>query len=141
MANNSPIFVGTPRNEGIVLSTASTETNGSTSTTLYTADPNNGSRIHGISAVYTGSQASPIVLRIFISDGATRWIISEKTIPAYTAIGGVAAPSVSFVEYGDMPFLDPADRFLTLGPNGFLSVAFLTVPDSPFHIVAHGGDY
>ena len=40
-----------------------------------------------------------------------------------------------------MPFLDAADRYLTLGPGESLYVSLLTIPDSAIHMTCHGGDY
>ncbi len=141
MANSAPIFVGQPRNEGVKLSTNATNVDGASSTLLFQADPTNGSRIHSLSAVPTGALTSPVVVRFFLENGSTYWIIGEKTLPGYTVTSGVGAPTTSFLEYGDLPFLDPADRFLSLGPGDSLYVALLDVPDNPVHFICCGGDY
>ena len=141
MANVTPIFVAIPRNRSIKLTTNATDDNGSGSTLLFQADATNGSRIHAISATPAGSLSAAVVARFFVEEGSTYWILGEKSIPAYTETATVPAPSTSFLEYGDMPFLDPADRFLTLGPNQALYVSLLTVPDSSIHMTCCGGDY
>lgn len=141
MANSSPIFVAVPRNRSIKLSTNATDDNGSGSTLLFQAEATNGSRVHAISAVPVGSLSSAVVVRFFLEEGGTYWDIAEKTIPAYTETATVPAPATSFLEYGDMPFLDPADRYLTLGPNQALYVSLMAIPDASIHFTCFGGDY
>ena len=139
--NSTPLLVGAVRNKAIKMSTAATDDNGSGSTLLFTADATNGSRIHALSATPTATLSAAVVIRFFLEEAGTYWLLGEKTIPAYTEATGVAAPTTSFLEYADMPFLDPADRFLALGPGQQLFAALLVAPTNPIHIVAQGGDY
>lgn len=139
--NAAPIFVGVPRNEGIKLSSNATNVDGSGSTALFTADSTNGSRIHAISATPTGNLSAAVVARFFIEQASTYWILGEKAIPSYTASAGVPAPTTSFLEFGDMPFLDASERWLTLAPGQTLYAALLTVPTNAIHFLCHGGDY
>lgn len=141
MANNAPILVGAVRNTGVKLSSAAVSVDGVGSTPLFTADATNGSRIHSLLAVPTGTLATDVVARFFIEKGGTYWILSEKAVPAYTPAANVPAPATSFLEYADMPFLDPADRFLTLGPGDSLYVALLGAPANAIHFLCMGGDY
>jgi hypothetical protein len=139
--NASPIFVGVPRNTGIKLSTTALDVNGSGSTVLFTADATNGSRVHAISATPAGELGDTVVARLFLNKSGTYYLLSEKAIAAYTVVTDVPAPTTSFLEYGDMPFIDPSDRFLTLGPGDSLTVSLLRLPDSAIHFICHGGDY
>lgn len=139
--NASPIFVGVPRNTGIKLSTSALDVNGSGSTSLFTADATNGSRVHAISVTPVGSLGDAVVVRIFLNKSGTYYLLTEKAIPAYTETADVPAPTTSILEYGDMPFIDPSDRFLTLGPGDSLAISLLRIPGSALHFVCHGGDY
>lgn len=139
--NSSPIFVATPRNEGVKITTAASNVDGASSTLLFQADATNGSRLHAIAATPTGTLSANTVLRFFIEQGGVYHILAEKAVPAYTPAAGVPAPTTSFLEYGDMPFLDPSERFLTLQPGEGLYVAALTAPDTAIHCIAMGGDY
>jgi len=139
--NASPIFVGTPRNTGAKISGAATNVDGSGSTSLFTADATNGSRLHAIAATPTDTLSAAVVARFFIEEGSTYHILAEKAIPAYTPSAGSAAPTTSFLEWADMPFLDQAEPFLTLDPGQTLYVALLTAPTNTVHFLAMGGDY
>jgi len=139
--NIRPIFIRAPRITGTKLSTAATDVDGSGSTLLYTADATYGSRVHALSINPTDDLSANVVFRLFIRKSSTYYILVEKVIPSYTETATVAAPMTSVLEYGDIPFLDPAEKYLVLGPGEDLYGAVLTTPTNPVHILVHGGDY
>lgn len=139
--SDRPIFVGSIHNGSAKLSTSATAVDGTGSTLLFTADVANGSRIHALTAVPTNNLSAAVVARFFILNGGVYTIIAEKAIPAYTQATGAAAPVTNFMEFADMPFLDPTDKFLSLAAGEKLYVALLATPTNQVHISAMGGDY
>lgn len=141
MANSTPMFVGALRTETLKLATQATDVDGAGSSLLFAGDVTNGSRIHGLSAIPTNDLSAAVVARLFIEDSGVYTILGEKAIPAYTAATGSAAPITNFLEYADLPFLDPGDKFLMLGPGQKLYVSLLVTPTNTIHFTAQGGDY
>lgn len=140
-ANAQPIFVKTPRNSAVKIITGVTDDDGSGATLLFTADATNGSRIHAITCTPAGTVTTTAVIRIFLKIGSTYYLLIEKDIPSYTQATGSPAPCINLLDSVYADFLDPADRFLTLGAGDALYVATYNTTEAYLHITAMGGDY
>lgn len=82
-ANTNPIFPLTPRCAGTTLTTAATEKDGSTATSLLVAGEN-GTRLERIVVKPIGTNVAT-VLRLFITGTGYNTIIAEQTIAESTA--------------------------------------------------------
>lgn len=140
-ANAQPIFVGTVRNHSCSIITGYTTADGANSTLLYQADATNGSRIHAISAVFSGTISTQSVVRLWLYTPTTYSLISEQQLPIYTQAAGVPAPAVSLLDYANQPYLDPADRYITLDAGDALYVSLYTTIETHMHVTAFGGDF
>ena len=141
MANAQPIFVGSPRNKSVKLITGYPDPDGASSVELFQADSVNGSRIHAINAVLSDTTSTATVLRLFLEIAGSYHIVAEVPIPTYTETQGVAATNINVLDYAYAGYLDPTDRYLTLGSANSLYVSILETIESDLHVTAWGGDY
>lgn len=142
MAGNTvPIFVKIPRGNFVKLTTGVDNIDGSGSTLLFTADAINGSRIHALSITPSGTISAACVVRVFLRKINIYYLLFEVGVPTSTSSTSVAVPTYNCLEYANLPFIDPADRFLALGPGEDLYVAVRTSPTNALHVSAMGGDY
>lgn len=141
MANAQPIFVRVPRNESVKVITAAPDPNGVSSSKLFQADTNSGSRIHAINALLSGTTVTSTVLRLFLLSSVSYHIIAEVPVMAYTYAQGIAATNINILDYVYAGFLDPTDRYLTLDSGDSLYVSLIDTVESDLHVTAWGGDY
>jgi hypothetical protein len=126
-ANTNPIFPLTPRCAGATLTTAATEKDGSTATSLLVAGEN-GTRLERIVAKPIGTNVAT-VLRLFIVGTGYNVIIAEQSIAESTA-SEVAA----LAEY-----IIALDYTLPYGAT--LKAALGTTVAAGIQVAAFGGDY
>ena len=126
-ANTNPIFPLVPKCAGITLTTAATEKDGSTATSLLTAGEN-GTRLDKVIVKPIGTNVGT-VLRLFITGTGMNTIIREQTIAAATA-----SEAAALAEY-----VLTFDESLPSGAT--LKVAIGTAVSGGIQVTAFGGDY
>ena len=97
-ANTNPIFPLSPKCAGVTLTTAATEKDGSTATSLLTAGEN-GTRLDKVIVKPIGTNVGT-VLRLFITGTGMNTIIREQTIAAATASDSLALVPVVPLLFG-----------------------------------------
>lgn len=127
--NTSPIFPGTVKDGVVAISTANTARDGTgTMGTVLTAGTN-GSRIDKVTIEAQGTTTAGMV-RLFLHNGTTAFLILEQTIAAVTPSGTVKA------EHYD---LSSAPFPLSI-PTGW-SLRASTNNAESFNVFGFGGDY
>ena len=124
----SPNFVNTPKVGMVQVTTANTNRNGTgTIVTVFTAGTL-GSRVDWIEITAVGTTTNNVI-RLFISDGTTTWLMDEILITANT-------PSVTNrVSRQTVVYSNP----LVLQPNWSLRAS--TNNTETYNIIAFGGDF
>jgi hypothetical protein len=126
-ANTNPIFPLTPVCGCATLTTAATEKDGSTATSLLVAGEN-GTRLERVVAKPIGTNVAT-VLRLFIVGTGYNVIIAEQTIAAATA-----SEEEALAEY--ILVLD-----MTIPSGATLKVALGTTVEAGIQVTVFGGDY
>ncbi len=133
--NTSPIFLATPRSEGLTTGVnANTATDGSgTVATIFTAGTN-GSKVEQIILTHLGTNIAT-VLRIFVNNGSTNatatnnWLVQEVTMAANSA--SQVAASVQVSVYPNLVL-----------PAGYkINATIGTAIAAGIMVVCQGGDY
>lgn len=123
----TPNFASTPRCSSVAISTADTSRTAPTNVgTLFTAGAS-GSRIDEIDIVAAGTSTANVV-RIFIYNGSTYFLLQEILISAIT-------PSASTVAFST------AITFNSLVIPSGSSVRVTTNNAEAYHVTAFGGDF
>ena len=126
-ANTNPIFPLLPRCAGVTLTTAATEKDGSTATTLITAGEN-GTRLEQAIVKPIGSNVATVI-RFFITGTGLNTILTEQTI------GESTASEVAALDEYVIPLN------FTLPYGSVLKVAIGTEVAAGIQVTAFGGDY
>ena len=126
-ANTNPIFPLVPRCAGVSLTTAATEKDGSTATSLLAAGAN-GTRLDKVIVKPIGTNIET-VLRLFITGTGMNTIIREQTIAEATA-----SEAAALAEY-----VLTFDESLPAG--AVLKAAIGTTVAGGIQVTAFGGDY
>jgi hypothetical protein len=126
-ANTAPIFPLTPRCAGVTLTTAATEKDGSTATSLLVGGTN-GTRVDKIILKPIGTNVAS-VFRLFVTGSGMNTIAMEQTVAASTA-----AEDASLAEYILLPdFVIPS--------GATLKVALGTTVAAGIQVTVFAGDY
>ena len=127
-ANTSPIHVLTPNIGAVSIATANANLDGTgTIGTLFTAG-SNGSRIDYV-FIKARVTTTAGVIRFFLYNGATYFLLHEELVTAITASGTVAA--------FEAVWIPPKPIVLASG----WSLRVSTEVAETFNVSAHGGDY
>lgn len=126
-ANTNPIFPLVPKCAGVTLTTAATEKDGSTATSLLVAGAN-GTRLDKIVAKPIGTNVAT-VLRLFVTGTGMNTCVMEQSIAASTA-----SEEESLAEYILVP-----DIVIPSGAT--LKAAIGTAVSGGIQVTAFGGDY
>jgi len=123
----TPNFASTPRCSSVSISTADTSRTAPTNVgTLFTAG-SNGSRIDEINITAAGASTANVV-RIFIYNGTTYFLLQEILITAITPSASVASFSTA-ITFNSLVI-----------PSGS-SVRVTTNNADTYHVTAFGGDF
>lgn len=127
----TPIFIQTPKVACVSIATANTNRDGTgTIGTLYTAG-SNGSKIDRVQVTAAGTTTAGVI-RMFIYDGSTYYLLSEHLVSAITPSSTVAAfmLNIDYSQAGNGMYL----------PTGY-SLRASTHNAETFKLCAFGGDY
>ena len=124
---STPAYASTIRNSSVAISTANTARDGSGALgTVFTAGAN-GSRVDEVRIVAQGTTTAGMV-RLFIHNGTTAYLIQEQTIAAVTPSGTVKAEAYTLT-FSNL-----------LLPNGY-SLRAATHNAETFTVTGAGGDF
>jgi hypothetical protein len=130
-ANTAPIFVLTPVQNVVQISTANTARDGTGTIGDGPTAGSNGTRIDRITIEATGTTTAGVV-RIFIHNGSAYRLWKEVLVTALT-------PSTTVAAFRSVQSANPMLPLLML-PTGY-KVAYSTHNAETFNVFTEGGDY
>ena len=130
-ANKEPVFVLAPKSWAVSIATGNTARDGSGTVGTVATAASNGSRIDRVNIVAAVTTTAGVV-RLFLYDGSTYYLLSETLVTAITPSATVAVYSAEIVR-------DDGQAVCEL-PSGW-SLRATTHNSETFKVIASGGDY